>query len=389
MQSHLPQGSTIGFLGAGQLARMTAHSAQRLGYKTICWSGGGDASPTLQVAGEVIQTTFDCVESLQRMLTECDVITVETENIPTHLLDAFTGKDILRPRSQAVRIAGDRRLEREFIAEAGLNQTQFAVAKTDEQIRTAFTSLGDCVAKTARDGYDGKGQWRIHSTADVETCIAERGDHELVIEQFVHFELEISILVARSASGEISVFDPAENIHRHHVLDTSIVPARISSKTATEVKSIAEKVVTSLDYTGILAIEMFITSDGNVLINELAPRPHNSGHHTMDACVTSQFDMHLRAICNLPLTSTKLLCPAVMVNLISDQWSAEVQGVNHPEYLKFSQAVWHLYDKKWVAGRRKLGHVNIIAETQAEALDTSTSFRNILNSQTSLLYPET
>ena len=385
MKEVLTAGSTIGFLGAGQLARMTVHAAQRLGYKTLCWSGGGDASPTKQVAGEVIESSFDCQSSLQRMLSECDVITVETENIPAHLLDAFTGKDILRPRSQAVRIAGDRRLEREFIASAGLAQTDFRVVKTDADIAAAFDALGDSVAKTARDGYDGKGQWRLRSQEDVAICVAERGDYELVVEKFISFELEVSVLVARSASGEVQVYDPAENIHRHHVLDTSIVPARISSEASGKVQAIARKVVDALDYTGILAIEMFITSEGDVLINELAPRPHNSGHHTMDACITSQFDIHVRSICNLPLTSTKLISPVVMVNLISDQWSPDVQSVNHPDYVPFGNAIWHLYEKQWVAGRRKLGHVNILADTQAEALEQSGAFREVLSKQSSLL----
>lgn len=388
MKEVLAPGSTIGFLGAGQLARMTVHAAQRLGYKTICWSGGGDASPTLEVAGEVIETTFDCKDTLKRMLNNCDVITVETENIPANLLDALTGKDILRPRSQAVRIAGDRRLEREFIASAGLAQTDFYIAHSDEDIEEAFYTLGDCVAKTARDGYDGKGQWRINSADSLATCIAERGDYELVVEKFISFDLEVSVLVARSASGEIRVYDPAENIHRHHVLDTSIVPARISEVTAANVKTIAEKIVVALDYTGILAIEMFITAKGEVLINELAPRPHNSGHHTMDACLTSQFDIHVRSICNLPLTSVKLLNPVVMVNLISDQWSADVQGVNHPDYSSYDHAVWHLYEKQWKAGRRKLGHVNLIAESQDKALEMANSFRSLLASQASQLTPK-
>jgi len=367
---------------------MTSHAAQRLGYKTLCWSGGGDPSPTLNVAGEVIQSRFSCQTSFARMLKECDVITVETENIPAPLLDALTGKDILRPRSQAVRIAGDRRLERKFIANAGLNQTEFRVAKSDNDIAQAFAELGDCVAKTARDGYDGKGQWRLRSAEDVATCITERGAYELVVEKFVNFELEVSVLVARSASGEVKVYDPAENIHRHHVLDASIVPARVSEEVINTIKAMAKKVVIELDYIGILAIETFIQSDGTVLINELAPRPHNSGHHTMDACLTSQFDIHVRAICNLPLTSVDLLSPVVMVNLISDQWSADVQGINHSDYANYSTAVWHLYEKAWKLGRRKLGHVNIVEPTANAALEKANAFRDLLASQSALLPTE-
>jgi len=385
MQDSLKPGSTIGFLGSGQLARMTCHAAQRLGYKTLCWSGGGDISSTAQIAGEVIDAPFTCESSLNKMLASCDVITVETENIPTYLLDTFTNNNILSPKAQAVRIAGDRRLEREFIASTGLSQTQFRVAKSDEDIQSAFEILGDCVAKTSRDGYDGKGQWRIQSQADIDICISERGDYELVVEQFVQFDIEASVLVARSANGETKVYDPAENIHRHHVLDTSIVPARVSEETLTKIKTIAITVAEKLDYVGILAIETFIQSDGSVLINELAPRPHNSGHHTMDACVTSQFDSHVRAICNLPLTSTELTSPVVMVNLISDQWSNEVQGITHPDYVEFDHAVWHLYEKAWKAGRRKLGHVNILPSKNQSAYDSAQKFRQILSSQTSLL----
>lgn len=382
----IPQGSTIGFLGAGQLARMTAQAAQRLGYKTLCWSGGGDAAPTLQVAGEVIETSFDCTHSLNRMLSECAVITVETENIPTSLLDTLTEKNILRPNPQAIRIAGDRRLEREFIHSTGIPQTEFRVANSDQDITQAFTELGDCVAKTARDGYDGKGQWRIKSQEDLKICISQRGDYTLVIEKFVPFELEISILVARNEKGEVRVFDPGENIHRHHVLDASIVPARVSAEVTKKAKELAPVIAEALNYVGLLAIELFITKNGTILINELAPRPHNSGHHTMDACISSQFDLHARAICNLPLTSTELLRPVVMVNLISDQWSPDLQGVDHASYNQFANSAWHLYEKKWIAGRRKLGHVNILAFTQDEAVNQAFKLRSILADQRSLLY---
>jgi len=371
----LQQGSTIGFLGAGQLARMTSHAAQSLGYKTLCWSGGGDASPTLDVAGRVIQKPFTDPAALAEMLQECDVITVETENIATELLENFIGKDILRPRSQAVRIAGDRRLEREFIAKAGLQQTEFRIVQTPEELALAYAELGDCVAKTAREGYDGKGQWRIRSQADCDTCLAERGEHELVVEQFIHFELEVSILVARSASGEIVVYDPAENIHRHHVLDASIVPARISPETLIEIKELGKTIATELDYIGLLAIETFVTADGTVLINELAPRPHNSGHHTINACIGSQFENHVRAIAGLPLTSPALLQPTVMVNLISDQWSPNSLGIQGADITHSNNASWHLYQKAWVQGRRKLGHVTFLAQTQEEALQDANTFR--------------
>jgi 5-(carboxyamino)imidazole ribonucleotide synthase len=385
MQEPILPGRTIGFLGAGQLARMTSHAAQRLGYRTLCWSGGGDATPTRQVAGEVMETPFSCEKSFQRLLTECSVITVETENIPIELLDALTGIDILRPRSQAVRIAGDRRLEREFISSVGLAQTEYRIAQSDAQIAEAFADLGDCIAKTARDGYDGKGQWRIRSEQDIARCLTERKHYELVVEKFIPFEREVSILVARCASGEIKIFDPAENIHRHHVLDMSIVPARLNAPVLSQLQTIAEKVVVALDYIGILAIETFVTKDERVLINELAPRPHNSGHHTMDACVTSQFDIHIRAICNLPLSSVELFSPVVMVNLLSDQWSPEIQGVHHPSYRDFPKAVWHLYEKEWVVGRRKLGHVNFLDGSGEQALSTANQFRELLAKQTALL----
>jgi len=376
----LQAGSTIGFLGAGQLARMTAHSAQRLGYKTLCWSGGADCSATEQVAGEVIDSPFTCESSKQRMLDECDVITVETENIPIHLLDFFDELNILRPSSQAVRIAGDRRLERQFIENIGLSQTRFYGATTDEDIYNAFHALGHCVAKTARDGYDGKGQWIIQDTEDVARCAAERGDQELVIEQFVNFQLEVSVIVARSTSGKMSVYDPIENIHRHHVLDTSIVPARVGRNTTARLKEVGMKVAEGLNYVGLLAVEVFVQSDGNVLINEIAPRPHNSGHFSMNACLTSQFDSHVRAICDLPLTSTQLLSPVVMLNLVSDQWHPQIHGIAHEAFDEVEKPIWHLYDKAWKPGRRKLGHVNFVHLTSDHAIEDADKLRAILTS---------
>ncbi len=374
----LKHGSTIGFLGAGQLARMTSHAAQSLGYKTLCWSGGGDASPTRHVAGDVIEKPFTDASALQQMLDRCDVITVETENIAIELLEKFVGKDILRPRSQAVRIAGDRRLEREFIAKTGLEQTSFRVVNTAEDLEAAYEALGDCVAKTAREGYDGKGQWRIRSKADCATCLSERGKHELVVEKFITFEREVSVLVARSATGETVVYDPAENIHRHHVLDASIVPARVQPDVLERIKHIGQTLAEELDYIGLLAVETFVTEDGQVLINELAPRPHNSGHHTINACVGSQFENHVRAITGLPLISPELLKPTVMVNLLSDQWSPSDPGILSAERTGSQKTAWHLYEKEWIKGRRKLGHVTFLADTQEDVLKDANQFRQWL-----------
>ncbi len=373
-QTRLLPGSTIGILGAGQLARMLSHAANRLGYQTLCWSGGGDGSPVEGVTTELIDAPFTDLEARKRFLSQADRVTAEIEKIPADLLDELDAAGYLAPNARAIRVSGNRRSEREFIASIGQKQTEFRLINDSCTLDQAWEQLGkDAVAKTCFGGYDGRGQWRLKTEADLETCLSESAGHELIVEKFIPFELELSCIVARNGEGEVITYDPAENEHRHHVLSKSIVPARISPELAEQARQTAAAVATGLDYQGLLAIEFFLTADGQLLINELAPRPHNSGHHTLDACITSQFDQHIRAVCNLPLGSTRLIAPTVMVNLLSDQWPGDATAAEQGLF-DDPETIFHLYRKQWNQGRRKLGHANFVAPTLDQALQQAAKF---------------
>ena len=378
-QVFLP-GSTIGILGSGQLARMMSQAALPLGYKVVAWSGGADSSSVDREVDVVIDGSYDDEASKAKFLEMVDVVTVETEKLPPALLQDISSKVELRPNAKAVEITGNRELERGFLKSIGAAQTEYRVVDTPEELEKAFHELdGNCVAKTATDGYDGKGQWRLKTVEDLAACNSGwNGACRLVVEGFVPFIMECSVVVARNASGEVKAFPLVENIHRHHVLDVSILPGRVDDAVAECSKQLSEKIVQGLDYIGILAVELFVLENGDVLVNEIAPRPHNSGHATNDGCVTSQFEQHVRAICGLPLGDTRPHGTTVMVNLLSDIWKSDKDAFDRPEIAALNTAKWHFYEKEWKAGRRKLGHVNFVAPTLEEALAESEKLRAIL-----------
>jgi 5-(carboxyamino)imidazole ribonucleotide synthase len=378
-QVFLP-GSTIGILGSGQLARMMSQAALPLGYKVVAWSGGADSSAVDREVDLVIDSPYDDEAAMEKFLSMVDVVTVETESLPPALLQNVGSKVELRPNAKAVEITGTRELERGFLASIDAAQTEFRVVDTPEQLEAAFHELaGNCVAKTARDGYDGKGQWRLKSVEDLENCKSDwNGSCRLVVEGFIPFIMECSVVVARNAAGEVKAFPLVENIHRHHVLDVSILPGRVDDAVAERARVLAEKVIQGLDYVGILAVELFVLENGDVLVNEIAPRPHNSGHATNDGCVTSQFEQHVRAICGLPLGDPRPHGTTVMVNLLSDIWKSDADAFANPEIAALNSAKWHFYEKEWKAGRRKLGHVNFVAPTLDEALAESEKLRSVL-----------
>lgn len=378
-QVFLP-GSTIGILGSGQLARMMSQAALPLGYKVVVWSGGADSSAVDREVDLVIGTSYDDEEAKARFIDMVDVVTVETESLPSALLKDVQSKAELRPNAKAVEITGTRDFERQFLASIDAVQTGFCVVDTAEELEAAFHDLdGNCVAKTARDGYDGKGQRRLKSVEDLESCKVDwNGSCRLVVEGFIPFIMECSVVVARNASGEVKAFPLVENIHRHHVLDVSILPGRVDDAVADRAKVLAEKIIQGLDYVGILAVEFFVLENGDVLVNEIAPRPHNSGHVSNDGCVTSQFEQHVRAICGLPLGDPRPHGTTVMVNLLSDIWKSDKDAFANPAIAALSGAKWHFYGKEWKAGRRKLGHVNFVAPTLDEALAESKKLREVL-----------
>ncbi|MEM9079199.1 MAG: 5-(carboxyamino)imidazole ribonucleotide synthase [Verrucomicrobiota bacterium] len=356
-------GSTLGILGSGQLGRMLCLEARRMGYRTVVWSGGGGDEPTQGVADVLISDLFDSAEGLARFLEEVDVATVEFENVPPQTLAAVADGVPLFPEPRAISVARDRSLEKSFFVEYGIPCGRFVIVEDEDTLAAALLEFGESVLKTTEWGYDGKGQVKCSGGEQAGLVWDEIGRERAILEEWVDFDCEISVMAVRGANGEVVTYDAAENEHRNHVLDVSIVPARVGQEVARRAGEIACQIVEALDYRGILGVEFFVRSDGELLVNEVAPRPHNSGHHTMDACETSQFEQQLRAVCGLELGGTGLLSPVVMLNLLGDLWeSGELEG----SLAKDEKVIWHLYGKSQRTGLRKCGHANFLGEGALE-----------------------
>ncbi len=353
-------GGTLGILGGGQLGRMLCLEARRMGYRTVVWSGSEVAEPTQGVADEVICKPFSDQEALASFIEQVDVATVEFENIDHEVLKTVDEKVGLYPRPEAVAICQNREREKLFLQEQGIPCAPFRVIESACDLAKGVEALGgNGVLKTAAFGYDGKGQVRVHSGMDWEQVWDDFDFPRAVLEKWIPFEREISIMIARAADGEIAIYDVAENVHREHVLDYSQIPAQIDEQTAQKAQQLAKKLAEGLNYRGIMGVEFFVSEADGLLVNEMAPRPHNSGHHTMDSCVTSQFEQQLRAVTGLKLGSTQLLTPVVMLNLLGDLW----RGQGLCEKLTQDGATkWHVYGKSSKEGLRKCGHANFLGE---------------------------
>ncbi|MBK1814821.1 5-(carboxyamino)imidazole ribonucleotide synthase [Luteolibacter yonseiensis] len=371
---HAPN-CVVGVIGGGQLGRMIALAARRLGVRTVIWTGGLEA-PAVECADEVIDLPFDDEEALRDFCGRVTVSTVEFENIPCHTLEKVAECTGLFPSPRAICICQNREREKNFLKENGIPHTWYAVISNAADLAAAMKELnGPGVLKTADFGYDGKGQLKLEGTEDPETIWAAFDAPRAVLEAWVPFDKELSVMVARGADGVTVTYDPAENRHRHHILDVSIVPARVSPAVTLEAAAIARRVAEALDYRGILGVEFFLKADGSLLVNEIAPRPHNSGHHTLDACVTSQFEQQLRAVIGLPLGSTRLLSPVVMLNLLGDMWPEETTPPDWHPLFADGEASLHLYGKRHARGRRKMGHANILGATTESALERAEALK--------------
>ncbi|NJM37289.1 MAG: 5-(carboxyamino)imidazole ribonucleotide synthase [Akkermansiaceae bacterium] len=367
----------VGVIGGGQLGRMIALAARRMGIRTVIWTGGLEA-PAVEVADEVIDLPFDDTVALKDFCNRITVATVEFENIPRATLEAVAASAPLHPSPRAITISQNREREKNFLRENKIPHTWFAVISSSADLAAAMKELnGPGVLKTADFGYDGKGQIKLEGTEDPEKIWAVFDAPRGVLEAWVPFEKELSVMVARGADGEMVTYDASENRHRHHILDVSIVPARISPAVALEAAAIARRVAEALGYRGILGVEFFLKSDGTLLVNETAPRPHNSGHHTLDACATSQFEQQLRAVIGLPLGSTRLLSPVVMLNLLGDFWQNETTPPNWVPLFEDGEAYLHLYGKRRAIGRRKMGHANFLAATPEAALSRAEAMKEM------------
>lgn len=360
-------GATLGMLGGGQLGRMFALAAARMGYKVVVFAPE-EESPAGEVAHQYIRARYDDRSALDSFAEQTQVITLEFENIPVETLNYLNQRVPVRPGSRVLEVSQQRITEKSTLQAAGFAVTPFAAVQSAEDLQAAISQLGlPLVLKTVQFGYDGKGQKIVRQQAEAETARQILGNGLLIAEKMIDFQAEVSILVARNPSGETAVFPLVENEHYQHILDVSRCPV---SPELTAVEAEAQKVAVGvadcLQLEGLLCIEFFV-ANGRLMINEIAPRPHNSGHWTIEGCVTSQFEQQVRAVCNLPLGSTQLVSPCAMANILGDVW----RGGN-PLWTKAFEApntYLHLYGKSTAVVGRKMGHITQLARSSAEAAE--------------------
>ncbi len=364
MNEILP-GATIGILGGGQLARMMALEARRMGYG-IAVLDPDPNGPGAQVADSHVVGALDDRAAAEALAERSDVITLDTEHVPAELLEQLETLKPVRPGASVLRVVQDRWVQRCFLHAQGLPQPRHGVVTDAASLRAAGAVVGfPCIIKSRRSGYDGKGQALVASRDELEGAWRALGGPPAILEAFIDFEKEISVILARDLSGNIAFYPIAENLHRRHVLHTTRAPARISVALAAQAEEIGVHIAAAIGHVGMMAVELFVTRDGALLVNEIAPRTHNSGHFTFGACATSQFEQHVRAICGLPLGMTSLLRPAIMLNIFGDLWRD-----GPPDWrvvLSHPTARLHLYGKQRAAPGRKMGHVLILDEAGPSA----------------------
>ena len=361
-------------------------AAQSLGYR-VAVLDPGDASPAGSVADRHIRAHYADRQGLASLAELVAAATTEFENVPASSLEYLGRRARVTPSADSVAIAQDRIREKQFLANNGFAVTPFAVLATDADARSIDPALVPGIVKSARFGYDGKGQIRVDGVADVPAALVAMGATPCVLERLVSLRCELSVIVARNDQGDALTWPVAENRHRDGILDLSIVPARITPELASQARDIALAVAKSLDYRGVLCVELFVTADGGLLINEIAPRPHNSGHYTIDACVTSQFEQQVRVLADLPLGDTRAYGPAVMINLLGDIWFDASPGRLEPRrrepdwraVLERPEAKLHLYGKDEPRRGRKMGHVSCVAPTLDQALAAARAIRQQLH----------
>ncbi|MEP6945837.1 MAG: 5-(carboxyamino)imidazole ribonucleotide synthase [Acidobacteriota bacterium] len=357
--------STIGVFGSGQLGRMFALEARKLGYRVHTLSPDSD-TPTGQVADIETQAAYDDLYEVRTFAQSVDVVTFEFENVPSATVEAAAEFVDVFPRGEILHTTQNRLREKTFLSRHGFPVTPFRHVETLDDLGSAAEGLGfPCVLKTAGFGYDGKGQSNIASAADIGPAFALLGGRDAVLEAFVDFEKEVSVVCARDQQGNFAHFGVIENVHANHILDVSFAPAVVSDTTYKNAVAITQSISETMDYVGTLCVEFFVTRNGELLVNELAPRPHNSGHLTFDACVTSQFEQQLRSVCGMRLGSTEFYRPAAMANLLGDVW--RFGEPNWPAVLNSSGVKLHLYGKAEARTGRKMGHITAIAESAQDA----------------------
>lgn len=371
---------TIGVIGGGQLGRMLTLDAKRMGYDVITLDPQPH-SPCGQVADEQIVAEYDDLAAVDDLGRRTDVVTYEFENIAIESVQRLEQDGFpVTPSSNVLRITQNRLLEKAFTSSCGIPVGQFTGVDDGEELDRACESIGfPAILKTVRGGYDGKGQWRIENRDQGRAALVEAQGAQLIYEQFIPFACEISVVCTRNAAGDVVTYPPSENIHDRGILFISIVPARVDDELAQRARAYAEKIAASLQIVGTFCVEFFVTHGGEVLVNEIAPRPHNSGHYTIDATRCSQYEQHVRAICGLPLSEPELLRSAVMVNILGEGTGNHLAGVER--LLADPNVVLHMYGKKHAVNRRKMGHFTLLVDgpiTDA-AIERARAARSLLH----------
>jgi 5-(carboxyamino)imidazole ribonucleotide synthase len=369
-------GAAVGVLGSGQLGRMFAIAARRMGYRVHTFSPDND-TPTGQVADVEIVADYDDLDAVRAFARDVSVVTFEFENVSAAAAQAAAEFAPVRPGGNVLHVTQHRLREKTFLRDAGLPVTPFRAVRNAQDLSAALRDLGvPGVLKTAGFGYDGKGQTKITSAESAVEALAAAKGAEMVYEAFIDFDREVSVVASRGTDGDFAHWGVIENRHRNHILDVSVTPTNLPPKVVERAIDVARSVLAKLDVIGVLCVEFFLTRQGDLLINELAPRPHNSGHLTFDASLTSQFEQQLRAVCGLPLGSTQLLRPAAMANLLGDLWEN-----GEPDWAAacgFADVKLHLYGKAEPRPGRKMGHLTALADTPEEAARVVTAARESL-----------
>ncbi len=359
-------GATVGILGGGQLGRMFTMRARSMGYRVVVLDPD-DVSPAGQLADRHIHADYTDERALDELAASCAAVTTEFENVPAETLDRLARTRPVRPPGKAVAIAQDRILEKSFLQRGGFATAPFRPVRNAEELEAGIAAIGaPALLKTSRLGYDGKGQVAVTDSRSAAAAFERFGRVACVLEARLTLEMELSVVLARGADGEIAAFPVGENNHREGILETTVAPARIPPRLAAEARELAVAVAERMCYVGVLGVELFVADGGGLFVNEIAPRPHNSGHYTMDACGVDQFEQQLRALCGLPLGEPRLLTPVAMINLLGDVWRAGQP--RWAEALRRPGVRLHLYGKAEPRAGRKMGHLNCLARDADAAL---------------------
>jgi 5-(carboxyamino)imidazole ribonucleotide synthase len=369
-------GATLGVLGGGQLGRMFALRARVMGYRVIVLEPD-PRSPAGQVADEQIEAAYDDSSALDLLAERCAAVTTEFENVPARALELLATRVPVHPSAAAVSVTQERVAEKSFLRDHGFATAGFAAIRGADNVERAIAATGlPAILKTTRLGYDGKGQAVVESGDAVREAFARFGGVPCILERRLHLEREISVVLARAADGQIVAFPAGENVHRDGILHTTTVPARIPAALAADAERIACGVAEQLGYVGVLAVELFVADGGRLFVNELAPRPHNSGHYTLDACGIDQFELQVRTMTGLPLVRPRLLAPACMINVLGDSWSGGTPRWDRA--LAMPGVRLHLYGKAEPRPGRKMGHLTCLADSADAALALATAAHGAL-----------